>query len=103
LADVSAMVGSMPTSFTTAKKQFMSFHLRSIVGSWNGSCGTPFPQFHLNQTVFFSLRVKLLLGSLHARSPPNEESAPDVFSDHPKHNFNMNFIVVVRGIRMDRS
>ena len=100
---VSAKVGSMPTSFPTAKKQFIFLHRDSITCSWNGSCRTSSPQFHLNQTVFFGLRSKLSLGSLQAYSPPNEELAPDAFSDHWKLNIKMNSTVVVTRIRMDRS
>jgi hypothetical protein len=104
--DVSTMVGSMPTwskTFTMVKKQLISFHRHCIAGSWNGSCATPFPQFHLNQTVFFSLRSTLSLGSLHACSPPNEESALDAFSDHRRPNIKMNSTVVVTRIRVGRS
>jgi len=102
-ANVTAKVGSMPTTTATRKKHIIFLHRHSIGCSWNGGCRTPFPQFHLNQAVFFSLRSKLSVGSLHVRSPPNEESVPDASNDHRRLNTKTNFTVIVTPAQKDRS
>ena len=63
--DVSAVVGSMPTTsvtFALLKKQFIYLYIAtpSLVHGME-VCGTKFPQFHLNQTVSsFSFALEVI-------------------------------------------